>query len=162
MFYNGYVIPLFDYCCTVWGETANKNIEKLFKLQKRAARYIMGARFDFPSKSLFKELGWLTIYNRIKYHKGVLMFKCVNDMAPSYLCEMFTSTSESIAYSLRSTASNGLFVPRPNTNFMKSTFQYSGTVLWNNIPATVKSVNNIEMFKKKYFDYLISQQDCEF
>ena len=82
-------------------------------------------------------------------------------MAPSYVCEMFTSTSESIVYSLRSTASNGLFVPRPNTNFMKSTFQYSGTVLWNNIPATVKSVNNIEMFKKKYFDYLISQQECE-
>ena len=34
MFYNGYILPLFDYCCTVWGETTAKNIEKVSKLQK--------------------------------------------------------------------------------------------------------------------------------
>jgi hypothetical protein len=33
VYYNGYILPLFDYCCTV--------LEKLCKLQKRAARIIL-------------------------------------------------------------------------------------------------------------------------
>ena len=36
MYYNGYILPLFDYCCTVWGKTTKLNLEKLCKLQKRA------------------------------------------------------------------------------------------------------------------------------
>jgi hypothetical protein len=39
MYYNGYILPLFHYCCTVWGETTNLNIEKLCKLQKLHSIY---------------------------------------------------------------------------------------------------------------------------
>ena len=46
-------LPLFDYCCTVWGETTNLNLEKLYKLQKRAARIILNAKYDIPSLQLF-------------------------------------------------------------------------------------------------------------
>ena len=49
MYYNGFILPLFDYCCTVWGETTNLNLEKLCtkcKLQKRAARIILNAKYD--------------------------------------------------------------------------------------------------------------------
>ena len=47
-------------------------------------------------------LGWLTIQNRIDYHRGVLMFKCVNNNA--HECNLFTTSSA--GYSLRS-ATNG-------------------------------------------------------
>jgi hypothetical protein len=61
-YYNGYILPLFDYCCTVWGETTNLILEKLCKqLQKRAARIILNAKYDIPSLQLFKKLGWLSI-----------------------------------------------------------------------------------------------------
>jgi hypothetical protein len=46
MYYNGYILPLFDYCCTVWGETTNLNLEKLGRLQKRAAKIILNAKYD--------------------------------------------------------------------------------------------------------------------
>ena len=158
LFYNGYILPLFDYCCTIWGETTNTNLDKLFKLQKRAARIILDAQHDSPSKPLFKELGWLTLHNRIKYHRGVLMYKCINNIAPNYLSEMFKSCYDSTVYSLRSTKSNRLFIQRPNTNFMKRTFQYSGTLLWNEIPLSLKNIQNIDVFKKRYFEYLINKQ----
>ena len=69
MYYNGYILPLFDYCCTV--------LEKLCKLQKRAARIILNAKYDIPSLQSFKKLGWLSIQNRLEYHKSVFI-KCIN------------------------------------------------------------------------------------
>jgi hypothetical protein len=55
MYYKGYILPLFDYCCTVWGKTINLNLEKLCKLQKRAARIIVYAKYDIPSLQLLKK-----------------------------------------------------------------------------------------------------------
>ena len=55
MYYNGYILPLFDNCCTVWGETTNLNLEKQCKLQKRTARIILNAKYDIPSLQLFKK-----------------------------------------------------------------------------------------------------------
>ena len=157
LFYNGYILPLFDYCCTIWAETSKNNIDKLCKLQKRAARIILNAKFDAPSKPLFKDLGWLSFENRVQYHKGVMMYKCINNIAPQYLCDVFKFSSNQ--YSLRSTKSGCLFVPRPNTNFMKRTFQYSGTLLWNNIPSVIKDSINVDIFKRKYSEFLFIKQN---
>jgi hypothetical protein len=45
-----------------------------------------------------------------------------------------------------------LFVPRPNSNFMKRTVHYSGTILWNSLPPNLKLIQDIDLFKKKYND----------
>ena len=141
MYYNGYILPLFDYCCTVWGETTNLNLEKLCKLQKHAAsRIILNAKYDIPSLQLIKKLGWLSIQNRLEYHKSVLMYKCINNSAPDYLCNLFDMNTNSNVYSLRSSAKGNLFVPRPNSNFMKRTFHYSGAILWNSLPPNLSLI----------------------
>ena len=64
-------------------------------------------------------------------------------------------------YSLRSSAKGNLFVPRPNFNFMKRTIDYSGTILWNSLPPNLKLIQNIDLFKKIYTDYLMSKQNNE-
>jgi hypothetical protein len=43
-----------------------------------------------------------------------------------------------------------LFVPRPNSNFMKRTIHYSGTILWNSLPPNLKLIQDIDLFKMKY------------
>jgi hypothetical protein len=60
------------------------------------------------------------------------------DSAPDYLCNLFDMNTHSNVYSLRSSAKGNLFVPRPNSNFMKWTFHYSGTILWNSLPCIIK------------------------
>ena len=40
-FYQGYILPLLDYGSITWGSTSTANIERLSKLQKRAARIIL-------------------------------------------------------------------------------------------------------------------------
>ena len=48
-FYQGYILPLIDYGSVVWGTTSSSNIERISKLQKRAARIILHADFNTPS-----------------------------------------------------------------------------------------------------------------
>jgi hypothetical protein len=38
-----------------------------------------------PSEPLFKQLGWMSIEQRIKYHKYLLVSKCLKKEAPVYL-----------------------------------------------------------------------------
>ena len=106
-------------------ETARPNVPLHGrKLQKRAANNILRADFNTPSTMLFGKLEWLAVYSRINYHKATLMFKCINNLAPEYLCSIF---NENCPYGLKSATSNDLQVPRPKIEYFKRTFLYSGT-----------------------------------
>ena len=48
IFYQAYILPLIDYGSNTWGTTSGPNIERLSKLQKRAARIILKADFMTP------------------------------------------------------------------------------------------------------------------
>ena len=61
LFYQGYILPFIDYGSVAWSATSSANIERLAKLQKRAARIILHAEFNTPSAFMFKELGWLSV-----------------------------------------------------------------------------------------------------
>ena len=129
LYYNSYILSVMDYCCTVWGNASCTHIDKLYKLQKRAARIILNATTETPSAVMFKKLEWLTIYNRIDYFRAVMMYKCMNGLAPEYLTEFFKKCSFVNNYTLISTNLDNLHVQRPNTNFGKRTFQYSRIIL---------------------------------
>jgi hypothetical protein len=135
LYYNGYLLPLIDYCSVVWGNTNKVNLEKILKLQKRAD-------FNTPSKTLFEKLEWLTFCNRINYNKATLMFKCINNLAPEYLCSMFNSINENCPYGLRSVTSNNLKVPRSKSEYFKRTFLCFGTDIWKSLPSNIKSLNS--------------------
>jgi hypothetical protein len=80
---------------------------------------------------MFKKLEWLTIYNRINYFRAVMMYKCMNGLAPEYLTEFFKKCSSVNNYTLRSTSLDNLHVQRPNTNLENELFStlelYCGT-----------------------------------
>ena len=96
-YFNLYILPLFDYGCLIWSRGSSTNNLRLLKHQKRAARIILNADILTPSKSIFKELQWLSFSKRVLYHKSVMMFKALNGMAPEYLSELFVKHHEFIA-----------------------------------------------------------------
>ena len=86
LFYSGYILSLIDYCCVVWGNCSNEGLECILKLsKKKAARLILDQDPIAPSEPLFKQLGWMSIEQRIKYHKYLLVSKCLKNEAPVYL-----------------------------------------------------------------------------
>ena len=57
MFFNAFVLPHMEYCITLWG--GSPDIDKVTKLQKRAARLILDKGYDTPSSELFSKLNAL-------------------------------------------------------------------------------------------------------
>ena len=39
-FYKTYIQPHIDYCSTVWGGTSHSNLDRIYRLQKRAVKII--------------------------------------------------------------------------------------------------------------------------
>ena len=60
------------------------HIERLSKLQKRAAHIILHAEFNTPSDTLFRELGLFSVPNRINFNKAVFTYRALNDLTPEY------------------------------------------------------------------------------
>ena len=101
LYYQGYILPLIDYGSITWGAAPSANIERLNKLQKRAARIILHADFTTPSPLLFKELGWLSVSDRFKYNKATMIYKALNNQTPEYISNLLKPMSEVICGQLK-------------------------------------------------------------
>ena len=150
LFFNSYILPHMDYCCTVWGNINCRLTDSMIKFQKRAARIILDKSIETPSADMFAELNWMTFPDRVKFQKSVLMFKTFNNLTPSYLQDHFTLTSDVHQRPLRSTTENLLYVPKPNIELFRKSLSYSGSKIWNAIPDHVKQSTSIIQFKKEY------------
>ena len=84
-FYQSYILQLIDYGCNSLGSTSITNIERINKLQKRAARIILKADFTTPSADMFRRLGWMSVKHRIDYNKSVMTYKAIHNLIPSYI-----------------------------------------------------------------------------
>ena len=71
MYYQSYILPVIDYGSISWGSTSKQNIERINKMQKRAARIILNAHYITPSEEMFQQLDWMPVSNRIKYNKAI-------------------------------------------------------------------------------------------
>ena len=147
-FYQGYILPLIDYGSITWGSTSIANIQRLSKLQKRAARIILKANFDTPSSLMFQELGWLSVENRLKYNKAVITYRALNNLTPDYLSELLIPLSEIHSLNLRSLENGLLHIPLSRTTIFDNSFTCSAPKLWNALPQTVRASGSLVTFKK--------------
>ena len=148
LFYQGYILPLIDYGSNTWGSTSKLNIERLSKLQKRAARIILKADFDTPSSEMFNELGWSTIENRHNYNKAVLTYKAFNNLTPEYISNLLKPTFETHNRNLRSATNGSLSVPRSRTSLFDRSFSATAPKLWNSLPKEITTASSLENFKQ--------------
>jgi hypothetical protein len=152
LFYNSYILPLMEYACTVWSCcNCQESIKSLYKLQVRAARIIIDANMDIESVEVLKSIKWVSIVDRIHFHKSKLMYKTMNNLGPSYMTNTFKHCNDVHIYTLRSTTDDKLFIPQANSEYFKRSLSYSGAVIWNNLSSYVKNATNINMFKDRYW-----------
>ena len=94
--YLGYIPAPIDYGSIIWGGTSLVNLERVFKLQKRAARIILNADFSIPSKDMFNLLKWMSIHKRLLYKKATLTHKALNGL--KYITNMLTPNSKILRF----------------------------------------------------------------
>ena len=90
------------------------------------------------------------------YQKSILVYKCLNGLAPSYLDDLFQSTGMSTNYALRSVLNKNVKIPLPKLEIFKKSFQYSGVEPWNSIPQVMRDSDSLKIFKEKCFSHMFS------
>ena len=159
LFYNAYIMPVFDYCCLVWGIASQKDINKISSLQKRIIKIILNKSKFTPSVELFQELNILSFSDRCKYHSAVIVYKIWNNLVPSYMSD-FVSFSQNNMYNLRSITNNDVVLQnRHKTKYMRTSFAYYSKNVWNSIPIEIRRSNNIRTFKKNVKQFLMGKFD---
>ena len=94
---------------------------------------------------------------RTEFNKAIFMYKVNNNDVPEYICNMYKRQDpEMDRYNLRSNDKTNFYIPMPHVEIFKVGMIYSGSVLWNNLPITLKSTKSISAFKKHYENKFLS------
>ena len=150
--YKAYFQSKFDYGISVWGCTTQSNIQKIQRMQNRAARIITGC-YDFINIrgiDLVNELNLQNITERRDYFLCNLMFKAIHGLAPTYLSDSIIMNADMNEYSTRGAQNRNVYQPRPRIEKYKNSFLYKAGELWNALPVFVKESLDLEMFKRNY------------
>ena len=107
-------------------------------------RVITQSTYDISSRDLLNELQWNSLSINRDKQKAIFMFKTLNGLTPQYLEEMFSSRIGH--YTLRD-SNRKLFIPKPNTDYLKRSFSYSGAFLWNSLPESLRLSPSLTSFK---------------
>ena len=92
--YRSLIEPYFRSCCSVWGVCSTTALNRLQKLQNRAARIATSSPYDASSQPLLKELGWPTVKELIETETARMVYRSINKEAPNYLTALFDRLSD--------------------------------------------------------------------
>ena len=90
--YVAMILPLFDDCSTVWNRCGKMNSDYLDRLQRRAVSSIEGRKVQQCHVNL--TLSSPSLESRRCYQIYLQVYKCLNDLAPTYLLEEFKLSSD--------------------------------------------------------------------
>ena len=147
------VQPCIDFCILSWYlDLASELRGSLDVLQRKMVRYVYGwdPRRHVGTATL-RELGWLTVPDRVRFFALLHVFRIRKGTAPLYLQRGFTKVSEVHSHWTRSNAHN-YHISRED---MPGSFAYFGKVQWNALPDSLKALERLDLFKAKLKQYLM-------
>ena len=140
--YVSFLRPVLEYASVVWDNCTKREKENLEKIQIEAARIVTGITRSASLNNIYKEIGWLTLENRRKYQKLILIYKIISGLTH----EIFPrNVSTRTIYSLRNIHQIDSIACR--TELLARSFIPSAVSLWNELPDDVKSLQSLSSFK---------------
>ena len=136
----------YDYSCNFWYESITQTSKnKLDVTQRKAIRLILGiGNREHINYLNFKQAGFLPITYRVNMLKLTQTFKINKGIAPSYLNENFHIKDHK--YNTRSGADSYKIDHHKTPG--QHTFKHTGSILWNQLPKSIKNVEKYEQFKQ--------------
>lgn len=145
--YCTYIRPLLEYASEVWDVCTQTDANRLEQVQLTAARIVTGLPVFASRNSLYSETGWETLSERRRQKRLSLMYKIVNNNAPSYLIDLLPSRVESASnYNLRNR--NNYEIPFTRLCSFESSFYPSTLRQWNDLEDAIRNAPTLSQFKR--------------
>ena len=159
------VHSFLDNYYAVFGSLSEASLQKLQKVQNSAVRFIFGLYGKDKRQSItpyLQKLHFLPVRFRIMYKISMIVFKCINNLAPTYLSSLINIRHPN-NHKLR--LDNDFFlltVPsKPNLTKTESAFIYSAPRIWNKLPYTIRSMSEINAFKSALKTFYFKNAFCD-
>ena len=147
--YKALVRPVLEYASPVWDPHTDNNIKSIEKIQRRAARWIMGNyRKSASVDSMLKILQWPTLETRrkrtrlttfFKYHHGLIKIDSKNKPTVRSRPRHNTRQTHSLQYD----------IPSHRTKYRQQCFFPRTIPQWNNLPAEVATAPTLASFQSR-------------
>ena len=148
---HSFIHSVIDNCNGAYFAISASQLQKLQKIQNSAVRYIFNLKGKERYQSItpyLKELHFLPVIYRIRFKLSLMVFKCINNIAPSYLSDLVTLRQPN-QHSVR--ADDDYFLLKesnePRCKKTQGAFSYSAPKTWNVLPYNLRSMSEIEAFK---------------
>lgn len=135
-YYYAQFYSRISYGIMFWGSSHHS--ERVFKLQKKAIRNIMGINMRTSCKTYFKELQLLPL--ACIYIMKIVVFVKSN-------LNNFLRNNHNHEYNTR--RQNNLLTPSHCLSLYEKSPTYIGVKLYNKLPECIKQINNIKTFQKQ-------------
>ena len=145
LLYTSLILPHISYGIELWGDTSNKLLDPLYKLQKKSLRFIENQRYNAHISYAFQKHNLLKLVDIHKEKLALTMFKAFNHLLPMniqchYSHPHLTRTRQSAI---------NLNVLRKGTRIHNRRPSVSGPFLWNGLDAEIRQSISMAAFRFK-------------
>src|SRR5687767_5730500 len=123
-----------SYGLEYYGLNYANRIHSIQTLQKRALRCIFRLSFQDSVTPIFKTYNILTFPLHIEYSFCCFIFKIIHGLYPN-VCGIVESSN-----STRGGSAHLLLLAQSHSNIGRNTFAVRGSLLWNGLPARIRSL----------------------
>ena len=140
---ESFILSNFNYCPLVWYFSIAKQLQMMEKIQERVLRFLHN---DYESDylMLLKISGSVIMDVKQMRYLCVEIYKTLNNLSSDYVKDIFQVQQS--AYSSR--RPHNIPIPRVNqTKFGTRSIRCEGPRIWNHLPDSIKSAENLQMLK---------------
>ena len=130
------------------------------KIQNICLRFI----FDYRAKDecdynkLLKKLNWLNMKNRRIMHGLTMIYKILNGLAPNYLRDSFTLTSEIHNVNTR-TAKQSIYINKGSTSKLhRKSYTFYLAKIYNDLPENIQKSVSVDSFKNAIKKFIMEEK----
>ena len=148
LYFNNFVLPLFDYGDTIWGDKNNDTLmQRLQVLQNKAAKIILGWPVHSSATDALRTLNWFNLSKRRLYHRCLYVFKCKNGLLKSHLS--LITMHDVLQYNNRN--ARDFRLPAVRTNWGKQRLSFHTVKDWNSLSLDTRNSRSIAHFNSNFF-----------
>lgn len=148
---QSYVLSIVNYMIQVYGVASQSCLKIVNKVVRTLARLVLNVRkYDPVLELIYTELEWMLPVDACVLKTLCCFYKIHKLKSVDFFRDYYKDS-----FSVRRNNVVSWYKPRSETG--KKVFQYRATVVWNELPKSIKDIESYALFKKTVKKHLISK-----